>query len=113
MLANFLMAAVLIIQAQTVDRTIAADWTCAAPLIARNYQRTMPLADRFVLAPDLAERIADQCARPYTPRPLVTDADRFFESNERTLYAYDRIAFRREILDRIDEAKRRQTIPLD
>lgn len=108
-LATSLIAA----QSGEMDRSVAADWACATPLIERNYRRTMPLAERFVLATDLADRIADECTRPYSPGPIATETDRYFEQSERTIYGYNRTAFRREILVRIEAAVRRARIELD
>ena len=94
-------------------RSMAADWECATPLIARSHRRTLPRAERFAPAIDLADRIADECTRPYAPRPARSDVDRHFELNERTIYGYNRAAFRREILDQLMQARRGQPINLD
>lgn len=82
-----------------------ADWSCAEPLIQRNYSRSVePMM--------LALRIADECARPYRARPVRTDVERAFEQRERLNHTLGVRAFESEIEERIWRAKRRDTIPL-
>ncbi len=89
-----------------------ADWSCADPLIQRNYQSR---DDRGVVYPvsELSARIADECARPYAPRPISSDADRIFEAQERTIYGYQRSTFGYEITAKIEQARRRDRIRLN
>lgn len=100
-------------QEQQEYRSMAADWECATPLIARSHRRTRPRAERFAPAIDLADAIADECTPPYAPRPTRSDVDRQFELNERTIYGYNRAAFRREILDQLMQARRGRSIDFD
>lgn len=100
-------------QEQQDYRSMAADWECATPLIQRSNRRTQPRAERFAPATDLADRIANECTRPYAPRPANSDADPHVELNERTIYGYNRAGFRREILDQLTQARRGQSINLD
>lgn len=89
-----------------------ADWACADPLIQRNYQSR---DERGVIYPasELSARIADECARPYAPRPIRSDADRTFELQERTIYGYQRSTFGYEITAKIEQARRRDRIRLN
>ena len=89
-----------------------ADWSCADPLIQRNYQSR---DDRGViyLASELSARIADECAQPYAPRLISSDADRSFEIQEHTIYGYRRSTFGYEITAKIERARRRDRIRLN
>lgn len=89
-----------------------ANWACADPLIQRNYQSR---DDRGVMyrVPELSARIADECARPYAPRPIRNDADRTFEVQERTIYGYQRSTFGNEITAKIEQARRRDRVRLN
>lgn len=93
-----------------------ADWNCATPLIERNWQRTLGTSDRFILASDLADRIVDECARPYVARPIRSGSyeyfDRYMQGTDRSIYRSELSRFRTEILAGIGRA-RRQTIDLD
>jgi hypothetical protein len=91
----------------------AADWACAEPLIAQNYSRR-------VVASELAKRIADECVRPYADMPARTpmageseEAAAVFETLEHDIYRNQRAIFVYEIEDRIEQARRRDSIPLD
>ncbi len=92
--------------------TEPANWSCADPIIQRNYQSR---DERGVIYPasELGARIADECARPYAPRPILTDADRMFETNESTTYSYQRSTFTYEIIAKIEQARRRDRIRLN
>lgn len=93
-----------------------ADWDCATPLIERNWQRTLGSSDRFILASDLADRIVDECARPYVARPIRSGSyehfDRYMQGSDRSVYQSELSLFRSNVLARIGQARRR-TIELD
>ena len=92
--------------------TDPADWSCADPIIQRNYRSR---DDRGIIYPasELGARIADECARPYSPRPIREDVDRNFETLERTTYGYQRQSFLYEIIAKIEQARRRDRIRLN
>jgi hypothetical protein len=82
------------------------NWECARPLIQRNHMQR-------VEARQLALRIADECARPYRPRPIRNDVDRTFESQERLTYTYRAQTFGYEIEAAIQQARRAEAIKLN
>lgn len=92
--------------------TDPADWSCADPLIQRNYQSR---DDRGVIysASELSERIAEECARPYVARPIRQSADSTFEAQERLTYTYRRSTFGYEVTAKIEAARRRDRIRLN
>lgn len=94
--------AALAIQAQPGAADNPADWQCAQPFIEKNYTQK-------VEARELALRIADECARPYTPRRSAGDPD---GSMARTIYNYSLTSFRLEIESRIMALRRREAIDL-
>lgn len=83
-----------------------ADWSCADPLIARNYNQRID-------ARQLALRIADECTRPYRARSTNNDANRILEGMERTTYGYGVEVFQANIEGRIQQARRRDAIKLN
>jgi hypothetical protein len=104
---------VLSLAIQDPDATGPADWQCAQPLINRNYARSVD-------ARELALRIAEECARPYSalPRRSVApggseQAESIFGSQDRAIYRDRLTIFVSEIEDRIDRARRRDALPLD
>lgn len=113
MLALVSVVAVLQASAPNADVWGPADWGCAEPLIERNYSR--PIESR-----QLALRIADECVRPYEPRPAPSEAEgaspeaaQIFDSLDRTHYGHLLSIFVSEIEGRILRARRREAIPLD
>lgn len=100
------LIASLLLQASAMANAEPADWRCADPFIERNYGQR-------VEARQLALRIADECARRYVPRPIITDADRHFETMDRTTYNYRLASFQFEIEGKIGEARRRSAIKLN
>lgn len=82
------------------------NWECAQPLIQRNFRQQVD-------SEQLALRIADECTRPYRPRPIRNEADPIFESRERLSYTYRAQTFRYEIEAAIQQARRREAITLN
>jgi hypothetical protein len=82
-----------------------ADWSCADPLVQKNYAQRVPVRD-------LARRIADECAVPYRPRPIQKSSDEVFESMEQTTYRTKAEIFVLDIESKILKARRRDAIPL-
>ena len=83
-----------------------ANWECARPIIQRNFNRD-------IAADQLALRIADECTRPYVARPIRSDIDQTFESQDRLTYTYRQQTFVLEIEARIQQARRLAALKLD
>lgn len=82
------------------------NWTCADPLIARNFSQSVD-------PKDLALRITDECARPYRARPVNDTPSRAFEERERLTYRLQLEVFQLDVEAKIQQARRRATIKLN
>lgn len=105
MIAQFAAFALLQVSPTAASANEPANWTCAEPLIQRNYNRS-------VEAKPLALRISDECAAPYQSRPIENEPDRALEALERTTYGYRLLTFQSEIAQRIQQERRRRDIQL-
>ncbi len=103
------LALMLLLSGDSVNASdsIASDWKCATPLIAKNF------AQRFD-ARQLALRISDECARPFRSDNAhdTSDLGRTLKQSEEMTYLLQRQTFMFQIESEIYRLRREKTIPL-